>query len=126
MKKTKQNISASLFKMPVLALYVSFFIVQLFFNFDISNHSNNSYYPNNAQSQAFSGIHKINTGKETRQTIRLNKRFQPQAMLVYNAVTIKAPVHYFIANTYSHYSNRLIPSIITSAQSLRGPPSVVA
>src|ERR1700688_4678007 len=84
-------------KTSILVLYASFFIVQIFFNFDIANSSDSSTlfssYKNVPAGYQRSEIKKIHTTKDKKQTVRLNKRFKPKIILDYNPVHIKSPVY---------------------------------
>jgi hypothetical protein len=125
MNSKRQNILSCFTKAIVLPLYVSFFIVQLFFNFDIANHSSNNpfFAPYKITTHRSSSVDKTNKGKSVQQTIRLNKRFEPQTVPAYNNIVIKSPVDYLDKNNYVSYA-AFIPASFLLPQSFRGPPVV--
>ena len=128
MKYARRNILSSLVKAPVLFLYISFFAVELFFNFDFGNNSGTPTfllsYSNVASRHSFAGKEKTNKAKEKKQTTRLNKRFEPQTILAYNRTDIKSPVYFLETKTFLFYSDVCIPASFLLPQSFRGPPVV--
>jgi hypothetical protein len=128
MNRKRINILFYLAKMPLLFLYVSFFIVQLFFNFDIANHSNDTTLLFSAKSVAaghkFPGIVKTKNETRKKQTILLNKRFKPQVILSCNAIVIKSSSCYLETKTLVSHSGIFIAAPFLLSQSFRGPPLV--
>ena len=122
----KINITGNWAKLPLLLLYISFFIVQLFFNFDIANHSNNNpqlySYKKLSATRITPVVNKTNKGKTKQQTIRLNKRFEPQAMLVYHGTEVKVPEYCFGIKQPGISRELILPTPYLHPHSLRGPP----
>lgn len=115
-------------KTIILVLYVSFFIVQLFFNFDITNNSRNatffSLHKNVAAEHRLSIVTKADTAKGKRQTVRLNKRFKPNTILAYTLFDIKSPACYLETKSFVFDRGIFIPSSFLLPQFFRGPPVV--
>src|SRR5450432_4441670 len=124
MKLKKQHIFFCLAKLPLLFLYVSFFIVQLFYNFDIANHPSGAsfiaFHTSNQQT-----VNKGTTPADGKLSFRLNKRYHPQPAITCIAVIIKPVVCYVSSKLHVHYSSGFVPSSTPPAHSLRGPPNVV-
>jgi hypothetical protein len=120
-------ISSNWAKVPLLLLYISFFTVQLFFNFDIANHFNSTdlLFSKNIASTKTSALSKEKKAKGKKQSIRLNKRFEPKAMPAYNVVVIKSPCRYLGTKLFVSPADVFIPAPFLLSQSFRGPPSVV-
>jgi hypothetical protein len=123
----KINITGNWAKLPLLLLYISFFTVQLFFNFDIANHSINSpqlysYKELSATRIAPVVVNKTNKGKTKQQTIRLNKRFEPQAILVHHGMEVKGPVYCSNIKLPGIRKKMILSSPYLYSQSFRGPP----
>lgn len=111
-------------KTSVLILYLAFFTVQLFFNFDIANNSNKPALYKIQPGNHFSVVKKINTEKEKKQTTRLNKRFKPQAILTCYQLSIKSPSYRLWGKTFVPNADIFIPATFLLSQSFRGPPVV--
>ena len=128
MKYQRRRILSYLAKTPILILYISFFIVQLFFNFDIANTSKNTtlFSCNKivATGRHSFVIKKTNTAKDQKQALRLNKRFKPQVILAYTPFDIKSPVYYLGEKPFGFYASVFIPASFLFPQFFRGPPVV--
>lgn len=124
MKCQRWSILSYFTKAFVLILYLSFFTVQLFFNFDIANSSNKPTVYKIEPGNHFSVIKKINTEKGRKQTTRLNKRFKPQAILTYYQLSIKSPAYHLSRKTFVPNAGIFIPATFLLSQSFRGPPVV--
>lgn len=79
----ERKILSPLSWMFLLIIYSSFFIVQLFFNFDIANshseHHSNSSFKNNSVNKNYSKSTSISISTQVKKTYtRLNKRFQQE------------------------------------------------
>jgi hypothetical protein len=126
MNYQRPGILSYIVKTSVLVLYGSFFIVQLFFNFDIENSSNNTIlshsHKNLALGHQSSALKKTNASKDRKQSIRLNKRFKPQAIATYNPFDVKVPVYYLETKSFVSHSDICIPALFLFPQSFRGPP----
>jgi hypothetical protein len=121
-----QYISSFITKALALAFYISFLGVQLFFNFDTGKGPAITIHICNYASQHNSfppGI-KQNNKPKCNATVLLNKRFQPESILVVNTISIKAPAYYIeTAIKYSPF-DQYIPDSISCVHSKRGPPAV--
>lgn len=111
-------------------LYISFFVVQLFFNYS-------SFSRQATDAPASTYLHAIplqgqkneakitnkNASKKNTSNIRLNKRFQPASLPSF-IVSISAPIQFFgcLDQMDKPKDYLLIASILTD--SLRGPPVV--
>lgn len=127
MSESKKNISSILSKAFVLLLYVAFFGVQLFFNFDTGNNADsNAFY----SYQGFAGniyshtIKQTNRTKNKKATVRLNKRFQPESIPAWNTILIKAPVCYIQTRIRNLPTDQHFSTSDLLTRSLRGPPVV--
>ena len=127
MSTSKQTISSFLSKAFVVFLYISFLGVQLFFNFDTGKGPATTihYYSSNSKnSSPLPCIRRINKNGSKQITVLLNKRFQPESILVLNTIQIKIPVCY-IEKTNKYFSfDQHIPTSNLLTRSLRGPPIV--
>jgi hypothetical protein len=127
MNLKRQNISLLYNKVFALFLYIAFFGVQLFFNFDTGKGpvTTIQYYSYSSQnSSALSHIKQTNKNNRKQITVRLNKRFQPESTLVLNTISIKTPVCYIEkANKFIPF-DQYIPTSNLLTKCLRGPPAV--
>lgn len=110
----------------LLAVYVSFFAVQLLFNAGANTQQSRSYTHHYIEQAHKEGSQKITLSaasatKSIKKNIRLNKRFQPVSMpsMAY-AVVAPFPVYITTAVVSKPVDYLLIASILTD--SLRGPP----
>ena len=129
MRNKQQHIFFWMAKLPLLLLYISFFTVQLFYNFDIANHSvnatQNSIQKTAKQKDGQATVKKTNSSSEKKTSFRLNKRYHPQPAIVCNTLVYKPLICPISSKLHIHYSSVFIPSSLPSAHSLRGPPNVV-
>jgi hypothetical protein len=125
---SKKNISSFITKAFALLLYISFFGVQLFFNFDTGKGPATTihYYSYNTVNSSFpSHIKQTNKANTKQAIVLLNKRFHPENILAWNNTSIKAPLNY-VETTIKYVAfNEHIPSSDHTTYSLRGPPFVV-
>jgi len=123
----KQHISSILTKAFALVLYISFLGVQLFFNFDTGKGpatTIRSYSFTTQQSNSLLGIKQNKKDNGNHATVLLNKRFQPESILVMNTISIQTLVCYIeTANKYLPFDQH-IPTSNKHVHSLRGPPVV--
>jgi hypothetical protein len=123
----KQNISSILTKAFALVLYISFLGVQLFFNFDTGKGpatTIRSYGCTTQHSNCLLGIKQNTKNNGNHATVLLNKRFQPESILVMNTISIQTPVCYIeTANKYLPF-DQYISTSNKYVHSLRGPPVV--
>jgi hypothetical protein len=124
MELKKQHIFFCLAKLPLLLLYISFFIVQLFYNFDIASRpadtASISLHKNNPET-----VKKATIPAGKKISFRMNKRYHPQPAVTCNLIIIKPVICYVTSKLHVHYSTGFIPSSTPPAHSLRGPPAVV-
>jgi len=129
MNAKKQHISFWLARLPLLLLYISFFAVQLFYNFDIANHPEHiagaSFQKNAIGKNSHVIVKKGSLPNDKKTNFRLNKRYQPRDVVTCNSFIIKPLVCFVTSKLHVHYSNGFIPSSLPTARSLRGPPVVV-
>jgi hypothetical protein len=128
MNVKKPYIFFYLAKLPLLFLYISFFTVQLFYNFDIPAHPLNNagalFQKNNAPENNQTGIKKANPPADQKIVFRLNKRYQPQPAATCSPVIISQLVCAISSKLHVHYSSGFTPLAFQTAHSLRGPPVV--
>lgn len=122
----KRNISSLISKAFILCLYISFLAVQLFFNFDIGKGPATpinyySFHPLNKTESFVNQPRKLDTKKAT---VFLNKRFQPESILIWNTIEIEAPVKYIETQDQYVSFDQHIAAIHIHTRSLRGPPTI--
>lgn len=112
----------------VACLYVAFFFVQLFFNFDFSssqkNNSQTYFYQNvkgQQRDQRVIQIQRINSAKTN---IRLNKRFQPSNFPDCNFPEVDLIVKYYTQISIGFNYQEALLNTVTHSASLRGPPAI--
>ncbi len=125
--KTKLNIFKFFKIFLVSGLYLSFFAVQLFFNFDLANsrksNSENVAYQNlETGSQAHAFYQKASVSSKA--NIRLNKRFEPKSFPVCIAPVIEIGLFYYTPKKLGHFYEQRLISKIKLSTLLRGPPSI--
>ena len=122
----RQYIFSLLAKLPLLLLYMSFFMVQLFFNFDISKPSSSltGLVQTSIHCAKQTIVKKAPGTAEKKNCFRLNKRYHPQPAIGCNPVIIQQNICVVSSKLHVHYSSGFIPSATPSAQSMRGPPLV--
>jgi len=129
MRQSKSYNIFWLAKLPLLLLYMSFFVVQLFYNFDIVSHvsiaSCKAVQKSDAKTNSQASIKKAAAPADRKAGFRLNKRYHPQPAITCNTVAVKPLVCCVSSKLHVHYSRGFIPSSFPPAHSLRGPPSVV-
>jgi hypothetical protein len=125
----KHNHFFKLSKISVLLLYIPFFVVQVFYNFDTSRQPGSDlaspHYNNINAGQHNIAFSHTNKSQEKKLNIRLNKRFHPESAPCCTSVAIDVPVYFSSAILLSGYAS---PSLSSSSQltwSLRGPPAIV-
>jgi len=128
MKQAHPHIFFMMAKLPLLLLYLSFFTVQLFYNFDIAGHAADTIYASlqksDAKKKEIASIKKDTAPTEKKLGFRLNKRYQPQAAITCNPLIIKQVVCYVSSKLHVHYCSGFVPSSFPPAHALRGPPVV--
>jgi hypothetical protein len=127
----QQYILSLLSKFSLVLLYISFFTVQLFFNFDTGSHSDSivghsiSKKENGKYNQGKLIAGKKNTTGGKRSGFRLNKRYQPATAASCKGIVIKPFVCFVTSKQHIHYRSGFIAASIPPVHSLRGPPVVV-
>ncbi len=130
MKKLHTIKYSCIHKILLVALYASFFSVQLLYNFYLT-----SFVAEQQSRVTFSGVfsdakHKGLTysqkpGKIKISFVQLNKRFQPAATPACNAIVIPVNAEY-IEKSYSYiFSSEALFNVFLLTQSLRAPPAFV-
>jgi hypothetical protein len=127
MNSKKKYIFFLLAKLPLLVVYISFFTVQLFYNFDIASHPGNiitsaSFQKNEVLKNNHAVAKKAAFPSEKKENFRLNKRYQPRTVVCCDAFVLKPVTCFVFSKQHVHYSTGFIPFSIPRAHSLRGPP----
>jgi len=130
MRQSKSYNILWLAKLPLLLLYMSFFMVQFFYNFDIAARVSATSYlavqKNDASANSHhAAIKKATTPTDKKEGVRLNKRYHPQPAITCHTAVMKPLVCYVSSKLHVHYSRGFIPSSLRATHSLRGPPNVV-
>jgi hypothetical protein len=128
MNAKKQYIIFWLAKLPLLLLYISFFAVQLFYNFDISApslHTSALAFQNKDKQKDNAGS-KVKTGipDDQKISIRLNKRYHPKPAISCQPVIVNPVVCAVSSKLHIHYSSGFNLSSCPPVCALRGPPVV--
>ena len=124
MKHSKTAILFYLSRLPLLMLYLSFFSVQLFYNFDTGTRQlpiNTIKIQKAGQSQLSA---KAAGSGTTKDHFRLNKRYHPQPAITCAPVVITPVICKVSSKLHIHYSSGFIPSFFTPVYKLRGPPVI--
>jgi hypothetical protein len=123
------TISKRLYKVPLCVLYLIFFAVQVFYNYDIvqasGKHFGTSIFQAAGTTRHAAFEKHTDSGKKQQSKIRLNKRFQPATAPAVNAFSISAPICYTTASRPPAYSSPYIATPLLLTGTLRGPPASV-
>ncbi len=122
-----QNRSLNWFiKFPVIILYLAFFAVQIFFNFDIAQKKANPRYTVFAKVSAghAENIKQDKTKSAPTNKARLNKRFQPSSIPVFFHELVIVPVIYAQLKLTALSEGNLYSFVFLSTHTLRGPPAI--
>ena len=115
-------------KISLLLLYIPFFVVQGFFNFDTpfsyKQTPTVTIGKQVAGKKATPSFHSDKANNKER-SIRLNKRFQPESAPVILPPISKEAIYLVKANIFYTYPDPLLLSSHLLANKLRGPPAVV-
>ena len=110
-------------------LYLLFFTVQLFFNFDFGNQDIHIVMPvlsaKDHQKINYRGCKKAAVPSAKKVYFRLNKRYQPQPAISCGSIIIEPLVCHVSSKRHIHYSRGFISSPLLCVLLLRGPPYVV-
>lgn len=126
--KAKLTISKFLKVFLISGLYLSFFAVQLFFNFDLANTQKSLsrgfalYNSDGGNNSAHSFYQKSSVTSKA--NIRLNKRFVPKSFPVCIAPVIEIGMFYYMPDKLGHYYEQSLLSTIRLSALLRGPPAI--
>lgn len=129
MRTPRIRISFFLLRLPVLLVYLVFFAVQLFYNIDASQHTNalNNESPAviaKVQAVKHSALQHATTKTQGHGKLRLNKRFQPAAIPVVEAMYAEMPLAFPVQLPTRLPLAVALPSVYLTAHTLRGPPVV--
>lgn len=128
MRSPKNDNSNWLLKLPVLAVYLLFFTVQIFFNIDVSSHSfatsHNAVHQGSFQKKHPETVKQRDAKTVFKEKIRLNKRFEPSSIPCTIATFAASPVQYTEPLTIGLFKRNYYSSVPLKACSLRGPPVV--
>ena len=129
MKFKKHNHFFRLSKVCVLLFYIPFFIVQVFYNFDINrltgSDPSSSNYKNSTAGQQNIKFGNTDRSPEKKLNIRLNKRFHPESVPGCMLLTVDVPGYFSSAVLLSGYTNPILFLSPQLTRSLRGPPAIV-
>lgn len=125
--RTKNTILKLLKVFLISGLYFSFFAVQVLYNFDLANsHKYNSGQFESKISKVGSKTVDFFYQKSTltdKANIRLNKRFEPNSVVVCNVPIIEICVIHYMPEKLGHYNEQHLISTIPLSSLLRGPPA---
>lgn len=128
MRFDKKNILFIFCRFYLLLLYIPFFIVQGFLNFDAQcyYHANSTYTRFGAESKNQQEISYYNTNKllNKKVCIRLNKRFQPENAPILITPFLEMAVYCTNTNILYTYPDPISTSPHLLANKLRGPPVI--
>ncbi len=123
--KLKANKSLSLILQS--AVYLAFFSVQFFYNFDGQGHSKvipGVVSASVSSSKANVSLEKSKGNSTQKVNFRLNKRFQPKQLAESISLDTAAPYQYLVSPKLGLFCSQYLPSNIHNSHTLRGPPSV--
>ena len=111
----------------IAGLYLSFFAVQLFFNFDLANSqkrysSRTELEHKNDHPNGIALFQKSNFTSKA--NIRLNKRFEPKSFQVVITPVIEIGLYFYMPQVLGQFSENNFTSNICISAFLRGPPSI--
>ncbi len=125
--KAKKTIYKLLKVFLISGLYISFFAVQLFFNFDLANSqkrysTSTELHHQDAISKGHSVFQKATVTSKA--NIRLNKRFEPKSFQVVITPVIEIGSYYYMPLELGLFSENNFTSYNRISTFLRGPPSI--
>lgn len=111
----------------VTGIYLSFFAVQILYNFDLANSQKSnseclSFNHLESGHQNTSFFQKPSVSSKA--NIRLNKRFEPKSFPYCIAAVIEIGFIYLSPNNLAHWDEQSFISHINLSTPLRGPPSI--
>lgn len=122
----KQTISKFLKILLVTGIYFSFFAVQLLYNFDLANSqkNNSGQFESKISKEGSKTVSFYQKSTLTyKANIRLNKRFEPNSLVVCNVPIIEICVIHYMPEKLGHYNEQYLISTIPLSSLLRGPPA---
>jgi hypothetical protein len=124
MNGKKTGLLSYLIKVPVLFFYITFFIVEIFFNYGTGNFPDNglAFQKDTSVCQTSLCINKSNKGKDKEQTFHLNKRFEPKNILNSSLLVFKFPDYHLEKKVFVSKYDLFIPATDMVSHSYRGPP----
>ena len=122
----QRNVNTWFVKLPVMMIYLMFFAVQLFFNFDIAQRSALLNYSTitKVESGHKTVVHQGKSKPTATSKIRLNKRFQPSSIPAILDCIPDQPVYYAPLKPVALTRGSLYQFDFYSAHTLRGPPVI--
>lgn len=123
-----KSIITKLLKLSLISgIYLSFFVVQLFFNFDFSSSPKKnslwlSYHNSISLKKGITYFQ--NSTISVKANIRLNKRFEPNSIPDCIAPVIEIIIFYNMPEKLGIYREQSLLSSIKLSELLRGPPSI--
>lgn len=128
MQSSKKQILSACLRVSLVLIYACFFTVQLFFNFDTSNHLNtNSRVLNLVKSGCFGKQHLVIANKlpvSKSHSFRLNKRYHPQPAVTCSAFVFEQPEYFCNDRVLSSCRTGFIINRSVVSYGLRGPPVI--
>lgn len=113
------------YKLPVLVLYLLFFVVQLFFNHDLSPKLFSAVNLTQGNKKVpVSSVKEVSSKEGFTQKVRLNKRYEPSVIPTVPFQEITLTVFYAPPLTLGIALCQFYPEVFLSACFLRGPPVV--
>jgi hypothetical protein len=117
------------FKLPIMAVYLLFFTVQIFYNLDTNRQLFN---PDKAVGSVFvqDGFHAktvvktVNAHSRFPSKLRLNKRYEPSHLPVPVVTITEIPVLQIEPLTIGADITQFYTSVFLSSYGLRGPPAI--
>lgn len=124
---TRQTISQFFKVFLIIGIYLSFFSVQLFYNFDLSRYQKSNFGRisiHNSDAGAKGNASYQKSSFTAKANIRLNKRFEPKSIHDCIAPVYEIPFFFYLPEKIGdNYDQRLLSSIRLSVL-LRGPPAI--
>jgi hypothetical protein len=110
---------------PILAVYLLFFFVQIFYNLDVSARSPAGCFKGQCISASAHLLHNAKSCRENKPghtKVRLNKRFQPSQFIMPSLPEMVCKLVVFIPLKSAVYIADHYISAAVNTYSLRGPP----
>lgn len=113
----------------LLIIYLSFNLVELFFNFDFCQIQKTELANNTFQIGTFSRDPSKTSGPQrasfAKKITRLNKRFHPKSIVDFSSPIAEVFLKYTSSISFAIGDHTTIPNFYLLAPSLRGPPMIV-